>query len=135
MARAAFMLNARTMRAARHALAVIAVAAGYYLAGVVGTVLSVPPSGFAIIWPATAFLVAVLLIAPPRLGWLYLAGVIPAHFHLVMNFQHADVPLVVMVSQVTGNIGLAVATSLVVRGPDGAPPRFDNFRTVLRFAV
>lgn len=121
------------LRAARRVLAALGVAAGYYIGGVLGTVLSVPPSGFAILWPATAFLIGVMLIAPPRTGWLYLAGVVPAHAYLAARL--GDVPWPVAALQVAGNVGLALATVAALRRAGDAEPRFDSFRAVLRFIL
>ena len=87
---------------ATSAASVIAVAAGYYACAVVGTVLSVPPSGFAIIWPATAFLISVLLVVPSRMWWPHIAVVVLVHFHLATIYQ-AHAPFVVVLTQITGN--------------------------------
>ena len=121
------------LRGARRALGVLGVAAGYYIGGMVGTVLSLPPSGFAILWPATAFLIGVLLITPPRTGWLYLAGVLPAHAYLAA--RTGGIPWPVMASQVSGNIGLALATVAVLRSGGEAEPRFNSLRGSLRFIL
>ena len=78
-------------------------ALGYYLSAVVGTLLSVPPSGFAIIWPATAFLISIFLITPPNRWWLCIVGVVPMHFYLAATFQpHAALPVVL--TQIGGNL-------------------------------
>jgi signal transduction histidine kinase len=111
------------------------VAAGYYALAVVGTALSVPPSGFAILWPATAFLISVLLLTSPRFWWLYLLAVVPVHFHLVRSFQTADVPFLVVLCQIAGNFALAIATALVSRTLIEQPLRLDSFQSLLRFVL
>lgn len=113
---------------------VVAVAAGYYACAVIGTVVSVPPSGFAIIWPATAFLISVLLIAPMRLWWLHLGVVVLAHFHLATIYQPAA-PFAVVMTQIAGNIVLAISTVLAVHALTPKPVRFETFRSVLIFVV
>lgn len=129
------------MRSARRAqilwrvLAVLGTAVGYDLCAVIGMALSVPPSGFAIIWPGTAFLVAVLMVAPPRVRWLYLVGVIPAHLFLVLKLRHETQPLAVMLTEVGGNLVLSVATVLALEGARRERLRFDSFRSVLRFII
>ncbi|HEX5006503.1 MAG TPA: hypothetical protein VFV70_05290, partial [Hyphomonadaceae bacterium] len=116
------------------AASVIAVAAGYYACAAVGTVLSVPPSGFAIIWPATAFLISVLLVVPSRMWWLHIAVVVLAHFHLATIYQpHA--PFVVVLTQITGNLALAISTVAAVQFATHKPVLFDGFRPVLIFVV
>jgi PAS domain S-box-containing protein len=117
----------------RRALIALLVAAGYYLGAVIGTVLSVPPSGFAIIWPATALLIAVFVILPPRAWWLCVIGVVPTHFYLVA--QNSDAPLIVMITQIAGNLGLAAATALALRAASKEPFRIDTFGEVLRFIL
>src|SRR5262245_42767636 len=83
----------------------VGVAAGYFVLAVVGSVLSVPPSGFAIIWPATAFLTAVLLLTPARQWWIYPLTVVPTHFALVAIFE--PMPFAVGLTQIAGNFLLA----------------------------
>jgi len=117
------------------ALKLLLTSAGYYGLSIIGTVLSVPPSGFAIIWPTTAFLVSVLILSPTRHWWLLLLSIIPAHFHMVYYFQNANLPLVVILTQLTGNFSLAIATSLVVRITSQRPVRFDNFQSVLQLIL
>jgi PAS domain S-box-containing protein len=119
---------------ARNAASILAVAAGYYVCAVIGTVLSVPPSGFAIIWPATAFLMSVLLVAPPRLWWIYLGAVLLAHLHLATIFQPAA-PFVVVLTQISGNFALAIASVFAVQAVARRPILFDTFRSVLIFIV
>jgi hypothetical protein len=108
----------RSLRALTSFLAVPGVAAAYYALAIVGTVLSVPPTGFAILWPATALVVGVSLLAPVRRWWLYLFAVVLAHVHMVYRFQHR-LPLSAPrlrpggrpFTQVLGNLGLAVRQS------------------------
>jgi PAS domain S-box-containing protein len=119
---------------ARRAASVLAAAGGYYACALIGTVLSVPPSGFAIIWPATAFLISILLVAPTRLWWLYLGVIVPAHFHLATIFQ-PQAAFVVVLTQIAGNFALAVSTVLAVRVVSRKPVLFDTFRSVLVFVI
>jgi signal transduction histidine kinase len=114
---------------------VLLVSAGYYALAIVGTVLSVPPSGFAIVWPATAFLISVLLLTPPRLWWIYLLAVVPTHVHMVESFQEPHVPVLVVLTQIAGNFSLAVITALVVRATNGRPLRFDSFHEMINFIL
>jgi signal transduction histidine kinase len=127
--------NPQTIRLARFALSMVLTSAGYYALAVVGTVLSVPPSGFAIIWPATAFLVSILILSPMRHWLLYLLSVVPAHFHMVYSFQSPELPLSVILTQLMGNLSLATITALAVRNTSGLPLRFDNFRSLLTFIL
>src|SRR5262245_31984482 len=115
--------------------AVLTAAAAYYLLAVVGTVLSVPPTGFAIVWPATALITGVLLLVPSRQWWRYLAAVVLAHFHMVYYVQHANIPLLVVLSQIIGNLGLALATASALRAANAVPLRLNSFHSVLGFVL
>jgi signal transduction histidine kinase len=117
------------------ALSMLLTAAGYYALAVVGTVLSVPPTGFAIIWPATPFLVSVLILTPMRQWWPCLLAVIPAHVHMVHVFQSGHVPVMVVLCQLAGNFSLAIVTVLVVRATGGPRLRFDTFQGLLLFIL
>ena len=97
------------------ALGFLLVLTGYYAGSIVGIQLGLPPSGIGATWPPTAILLAALLLAPPRYWWMYLLGVVPAHLHVVANFQLPEVPFVVMLCQVGSNILLAVLAALALR--------------------
>ena len=116
------------------ALSVLLVLAGYYAGGIVGIYLGFPPSGIAAIWPATAILLAALLLAPPRYWWMYLLGAVPTHLH-VASFQVPEVPLVVMLSQVGSNVLHVVLAALALRFVIGAPPRLDSLRNMGAFIL
>lgn len=109
------------------------VSLGYYVGAVTGSVVSVPPTGFAIIWPATSVLTAAFLLTPARAWWIYLLGVLPVHLLLVRAVD--PVPLTVALIQVSGNLGLAATTAVVVRWAHRGVPRFDAFKEVFRFAI
>ncbi|HEU4651752.1 MAG TPA: hypothetical protein VFS49_10095, partial [Croceibacterium sp.] len=97
----------------RGGLTALGIAAGYVACAVVGTVISVPPDGFALIWPATAFLIAALMILPPR-AWWSAAAVVPTHFVLAALAQ-PDAPVAVVATQIGGNLALAFATVVAIR--------------------
>src|SRR6516225_4640933 len=89
---------------------VVLFSAGYYVGGIVGLQFNFPPSGITVIWPSTAILLSALLLTPPRYWWMYLLAVVPAHLHLVINFQNPKPPLVV--AFMTNAIACASAVSL-----------------------
>lgn len=121
------------LQGGRLGLTALGTATGYLACAVVGTAFSVPPDGFAIIWPATAFLIGVLLVLPPR-AWWSIAAVIPAHFLVAATLQ-ADVPLAVVSTQIAGNLALAFATAFAVRGTVGPDLRFDSFLAVFKYVL
>src|SRR4029077_19451090 len=105
-------------------------ALGYYVSAVIGTLLSVPPSGFAIIWPATAFLISIFLITPRSRWWLCIAAVVPMHFYLAATLQ-PQAPLPVVLTQVGGNLLLALTTVIAIRAAIGEYLGFDTLNSVL----
>ena len=109
-------------------------ALGYYVCGIVGTLLSVPPSGFAIIWPATAFLIGVFLTTPRVRWWLCIAAVVPVHFYLAATFQ-PGAPLPVVLTQIGGNLILALSTVMAVEATVGRFVLFDTLGSVLTFIL
>ena len=120
----------------RTTAAVLLVCAGYYAGAIAGILLGFPPSGIAAIWPSTAILLTALFLTPARLWWLYLVAVVPAHLHVVTNFQRPDVPLVVMLSQVAANATHAVLAAFALRAATGeARPRFDSLRRMSLFIL
>lgn len=107
-------------------------ALGYFACAAIGTLLSVPPSGFAIIWPATAFLISLFLISRPRLWLSCIAGVVPTHFLIAAVFQpHA--PFIVILTQIGGNLLLALLTVAAVRRVLGERPQFNTLNSILAF--
>jgi PAS domain S-box-containing protein len=110
----------------------LAGAVGYFFCAAIGTLLSVPPSGFAIVWPATAFLISMFLISQPRRWLSCIAGVVPTHFLIAAVFQpHA--PFIVVLTQVGGNLLLALVTVAAVRHFLGKRPRFNTLNSILAF--
>lgn len=112
------------------ALRVLGVAVGYYVLSYIGTKLSLPPTGFAIVWPTTAFLIGVLLMTPQRLWPLYLVGVIPVHLILLGALNDHAPPIEVVLVQLAGNILVAVGSALALPAVFKGPFHFREFRSV-----
>src|SRR5215471_2797356 len=53
--------------------------AGYYLGCKVGFTLTFHPHPVSVLWPPNSVLVAALLLTPPRVWWVMLLAVLPAH--------------------------------------------------------
>ena len=60
-------------------LGLLAIAGGYYLGGLIGLALRIPPGTPSILWPPNAILTAALLVTPPRRWGLCLLAALPAH--------------------------------------------------------
>lgn len=115
-------------------LAFATTALGYYACAAIGTVLSVPPSGFAIIWPATAFLMSLFLIFPPARWWPCIAGAVLTHFYIAAALQ-PDAPFAVVLTQIGGNLALALSSVIALRLASGNRVGFDSLRAVVTFIV
>ena len=122
------------VRFAREAMTALIVAAGYLACAVIGTVLSVPPDSFAIIWPATPFLIGVALLLPTNRWWPCVATIVPTHFALAAMFQ-PDAPPIVVATQIGGNLALAAATVFAAHRTIGKSLRFDTFASVSMFML
>lgn len=109
------------------ALGVLLVCAGYFAAGIIGLIARLPGSGISTIWPATAVLLAALLLVPVRTWWVYTLAVLPTHLILVTVFQ-GEVPLVVMLIQYAGNMAHALISAALLRRVLGAAPRLEGLR-------
>jgi signal transduction histidine kinase len=115
-------------------LGVVAVCAGYYVAGILSLTAQFPFSGISTIWLATPVLLAALLVVPPRSWWLYCLALLPVHIHLVLTFQ-GPVPLLVILIQLGGNCALAVLAAAALRPLLGVPPRLVGLRNMALFIV
>ena len=116
---------------------VVLVCAAYYAGAIFGITFKLPRAGIggiATIWLPNAIVLAALLLAPPRVWWVYLLALLPTHLHVVANFQGA-VPLAVMFSQFSGNMIQAVLGAAAVRAVVGAPPRLDSLRGMASFVL
>jgi signal transduction histidine kinase len=118
---------------AREGLTALGIAAGYFACVFIGAVLSVPTDGFAIIWPARAFLIAVLMLLPLR-RWWPIAVVIPTHFVIAAVFMPGSDPGL-LATQVLGHLAVALATALAVRKISPADAPFEGVTAVLKFIL
>jgi two-component system, LuxR family, sensor kinase FixL len=112
----------------RTVLASAALAAGYFLASLLGLSLQFPSTQVSAIWLPNAILLAVLLVTPRRRWWTYLAAVAPAHL-LAQSWM--GIPLAVSLINFAGNSGDALLGALVIQHLLGEPRRFDSLRAVV----
>jgi PAS domain S-box-containing protein len=113
---------------------VVAVSLGYFALALVGTVLKVPPSGFSIVWPGSAFLTGALLLTPVRAWWTYLPGFVLAHL-LITALAAPDTSVVNLTTQLLANAALAAGTAAAVRRLSEGKPSLDSFRGALVFIL
>ena len=118
--------------ALRLALIATVVAAGYYVGAQIGLALTFPPATTSVLWPPNAILTAALLMVPPRLWWVCLAGALPVHILLEIDagFSAQLVALLFVT-----NCSEALLAAIAVRVLSDAPTRFDSFRRVAAFVA
>lgn len=117
-----------------HILAVLGVAAAYYVSGFYGIAAKVPPAGIATVWPPGAIILAALLLSPRRLWWQYLVVVGPVHLYLFVKCLPTMPPLTMSV-QFVGYAAQAFLAAEWLRRLEGTPPRLDSLRSVTRFIL
>jgi formate hydrogenlyase transcriptional activator len=108
------------------------VCVSYYVGAWIAKGLRFPDSNLSLIWPPTAILFAVLLLAPLRKWWIYLLSLIPVH--IVVQVQDG-VPGWGILSQLIGNFGQASLAAASVRYFNREVPVFHNFRSVVIFTL
>ena len=118
--------------AARLGLTASGIAAGYFACVLLSMTVRLP-DGWAVVWPARAFLIAALMMLPPRKWWL-IAAVVPVHFLAAMGFL-PQAPLLAVMTQLLGHLAVALASVLAIRRivPSGTP--FDNAASLFKFIV
>ncbi len=116
--------------ALRLALIATVVAAGYYLGAQIGLALTFPPATTSVLWPPNAILTAALLMVPPRMWWVCLAGALPVHILLEIDAGFSA-PLVALLF--VTNCSEALLAAIAVRVLSDAPTQFDSFRRVAAF--
>lgn len=116
---------------ARPGLAAAAIAAGYFACIVLSMLLRIAPDGWALVWPARGFLLAVLMVLPPRRWWL-LAAIVPVHFAVTALLLPEAPPLAAGV-QLLGHLAVALASALAIRWLATAKRPFDTAASLSLF--
>jgi len=116
---------------ARPGLAAAAIAAGYFACIVLSMLLRFAPDGWALVWPARGFLLAVLMVLPPRRWWL-LAAIVPVHFAVTALLLPEAPPLAAGV-QLLGHLAVALASALAIRWLATAKRPFDTAASLSLF--
>lgn len=123
---AAFLSDALVRRFA----AAVVVALGYYFGVQVGLALTFATSPVSIVWPPNAILLAALVLTPPRLWWLPIAAVLPAHFAAELSL---GVPLTMAVCWFVSNVTEALLGAALMFRILGSAPRFGRVRDLSVF--
>ncbi len=116
---------------ARPGLAATAIAAGYFACIVLSMLLRFVPDGWALVWPARGFLIAVLMLLPLRRWWL-LVAIVPVHF-AVTAVLLPEAPLLAVGVQLLGHLAVALASALAIRRLAPAKRPFDTAASLSLF--
>jgi PAS domain S-box-containing protein len=116
----------------RRLLAILLLCAGYYAGALIAQSLRFPNSHLSLLWPPTAIVLAALLLAPPRLWWMYLVAVSPVHIFVQLQ---DGLPALGILSTLIGNFGQALVAAITVRYFVKGELHLDNFRAVIIFTL
>jgi PAS domain S-box-containing protein len=108
----------------------VALGVAYYLGARIGFAFQSPVSPQSVLWLPNSILLAVLLVVPPRVWWLYLAAAFPAQ--LVSGWQGGAPLATISLHFVTNCLDAMLGASLLRRG-SSVPWRFDGLSSTLRF--
>ena len=121
----------RGPRAIRLVLKVLLVGFICYLSTEVGFAHKVPPHYISPLWPTSAILFSVLVVAPVRHWWAY---IVAAYFTSVLNDVRAGFPLSALLFIVAGIMEILIAAVGVRRFADGLRA-FESLRSLVAYIV
>ena len=113
-------------------LAAAGVAAAYYLGARLGLALHMPSLPVSVFWPPSAILLAVFLATDRRVWWTLALAAIPAH---LLSHGPLSVPPLIMVVQLTSNVGLSLLGAVAIGHLVDEPRRFGRLRTMTLFIL
>jgi PAS domain S-box-containing protein len=116
----------------RSILTGLLVGIAYYLAAMVGFVLTLPTHPVSTLWPPNAILLAFLLLEPRQSYWLVLLGAFPVH--LAVQLQ-SGVPLPMILCWFISNSSEALIGAFCLRRYITGPVDFSNLRCVFLYVV
>jgi signal transduction histidine kinase len=108
------------------------VAICYYAASEVGFFLKPANTSTATLWPPFAILLAVFLLAPRRIWWVFLLAVLPAHLLVQTG---GGTPLLAALAWFVANTGEALIGALCIRYFKREKLLFDSVQGVVIFIV
>jgi len=117
----------------RHSLVcALLLSAAYYLGAKLGLALTLHPDPVSVLWPPNAILLATLLLTPPRVWWVMLLAVLPAHVAVELA---AGIPMPMVLCWFLSNCSEALIGAVSLRAIASMPPRFDTFGRVGAFVL
>src|SRR5688572_11747571 len=107
--------------------AAVLVMLGYYFGAKVGFAFTLQPNPISTLWPPNAILLAALLVSPPRIWWILIVAVFPAH--LAAQLQ-SGVPMAMVLGWFASNCSEALIGAGAIRLLLRERPRFHSLRDV-----
>jgi len=125
--------TARTApRFLRTSLTALLVAISYYAGTTLGIFFKPAQTSMATLWPPSAIFLAALLLAPPRIWWVFLLAVLPAHLFAQLQ-AGATVPDAL--AWFVGNAGGAVMGAACIRDFRKARALFESVQGFVIFLI
>jgi signal transduction histidine kinase len=106
------------------------VAMSYYAGSQIGFLLTPAGTPIATFWPPNAILLAALLLTSPRIWWVLILAVLPAHLFIQLR---TGIPLISALSWFVGNTSEALLGAVFVRIFKKDKPLFESVHGVIVF--
>ena len=108
------------------------VAISYYVGSQVGFFLTPAQSPIAAFWPPNAILLAAFLLTPPRIWWVLLLAVLPAHLSIQLR---TGIPMLSSLGWFVGNSGEALLGAACIRYFKKEKPLFESAKGMVVFVA
>jgi integral membrane sensor domain MASE1 len=108
----------------------LSVAISYYVGSQIGFLFTPAQSPIAIFWPPNAVLLAAFLLTPPRIWWVLLLAVLPAHLFIQLR---TGIPVLSSLGWFVGNAGEALLGVACIRYFKKGKPLFESVRGIFVF--
>jgi len=106
------------------------VAISYYVGSQIGFFFTPAHSPIAVFWPPNAILLAAFLLTPPRIWWVLLLAVLPAHLFIQLR---TGIPVLSSLGWFVGNSGEALLGAACIRYFKKEKPLFESVRGIVVF--
>ncbi len=108
------------------------VAVSYYAGSQIGFLLTPAQSAISTFWPPNAILLAAFLLTPPRIWWVLLLAVMPAHLSIQLR---TGIPLLSSLGWFVGNTGEALLGAACIRYFKKEKPLFESVQGIVVFVA
>ena len=106
------------------------VAISYYAGSQIGFFFTPAHSPIAVFWPPHAILLAAFLLTPPRIWWVLLLAVLPAHLFIQLR---TGIPVLSSLGWFVGNSGEALLGAACIRYFKKEKTLFESVRGIVVF--